>query len=225
MLFRGARILAIDLSRASLAYAVRKTRELGISGIEHAQADILQFPHCERRFDLIESIGVLHHLAEPVQGWRALLSLLRPGGFMRIGLYSEVARRPVVACRKFLADKGFLPTAEGIRAGRQALLSENGLGDISSVLNSTDFFATSSVRDLLFHVQEHRFGLAEIQRLLIELDLDFLGFELSVPVLGAYSQRFPEDLAMNDLDSWSAFETEFPLTFSGMYQFWVQRRH
>src|SRR5205807_7138675 len=34
----GARMLAIDLSRTSLAYAVRKTRALGLP-IEYAQAD------------------------------------------------------------------------------------------------------------------------------------------------------------------------------------------
>ena len=35
-------MLAIDISRASLAYAGRKARELGLSNIEHAQADILK---------------------------------------------------------------------------------------------------------------------------------------------------------------------------------------
>ena len=225
LLFRGARILAIDLSRASLAYAVRKTRELNLSGVEYAQADILELPLCGRCFDLIESIGVLHHLANPLQGLRALVSRLRSGGFLRIGLYSEIARRPVVTCRQFLAEKGFLPTPDGIRASRQALWSANGLGDISSILNSTDFFAASSVRDLLFHVQEHRFGLPDIQRLLNELGLDFLGFELSLSVLRDYSRRFPEDLTLTNLDSWAAFEAECPLTFSGMYQFWVQKPH
>ena len=50
-----------------------------------------------RKFDIISSMGVLHHLAEPIAGLRELLSLLRPGGFMRIGLYSESARQEVVA--------------------------------------------------------------------------------------------------------------------------------
>ena len=225
LLFRGARVLAIDLSRASLAYALRKTRELKVSTIEYAQADVLAMRQCGRQFDLIESMGVLHHLADPAQGWRALLSVLRPGGCMRIGLYSERARQPVVACRKFLAERGYLPTVAGIRAGRQALLSASGLGDIGSVVNSTDFCARSAVRDLLFHVQEHRFALPGIQRLLLELGLDFIGFEIDTSVLRRYSQRFPGDPAMNNLQSWDAFEAENPLTFSGMYQFWVQKRH
>ena len=39
--FTGLNILAIDLSRASLAYAQRVTQSLGLSGIDYSQADIL----------------------------------------------------------------------------------------------------------------------------------------------------------------------------------------
>src|ERR1700729_3501478 len=80
--FRGIRVLAIDLSLSSIAYAKRKTQELGISNVEYAQADILKLGDIGRTFDIIQSAGVLHHLADPFSGWRTLLSLLRPGGFM-----------------------------------------------------------------------------------------------------------------------------------------------
>ena len=63
-------MLAIDISRTSLAYARRKTREAGIANIEYAQADILKLGTLERRFDVIETVGVLHHLAEPTAGLR-----------------------------------------------------------------------------------------------------------------------------------------------------------
>jgi 2-polyprenyl-3-methyl-5-hydroxy-6-metoxy-1,4-benzoquinol methylase len=59
---------------------------VGRSNIEYGQADILKLGSLGRSFDLIESSGVLHHLADPLAGWRVLLSLLRPGGFMMIGL-------------------------------------------------------------------------------------------------------------------------------------------
>jgi 2-polyprenyl-3-methyl-5-hydroxy-6-metoxy-1,4-benzoquinol methylase len=92
----NARILAVDLSRASLAYARRKGREEGLRNIDYAQADILQLGAIGRSFDRIEAVGVLHHLADPKAGWRILVSMLRPNGVMRIGLYSEIARRPLV---------------------------------------------------------------------------------------------------------------------------------
>ncbi len=120
--FAGANVLAVDLSRTSLAYAERKTRELGRGNIAYGQADILKLGALGRTFDVIESSGVLHHLAEPFAGWRALLSLLRPGGFMTIGLYSELARAEIVAARAFIAERGYGATAEDIRRCRQELL-------------------------------------------------------------------------------------------------------
>src|SRR6202166_1245020 len=97
--YPNARLLAVDVSLTSLAYARRKTRELGLRNIEYAQADILELGTIDRTFDRIESVGVLHHLAEPAAGWRVLVSLLRPGGRMRIGLYSNLARRVVAQAR------------------------------------------------------------------------------------------------------------------------------
>lgn len=67
----NALILAIDISRASLAYARRKTREEGLGNIEYVQADILKLAGIGRSFDRIESVGVLHHLADPKAGWRS----------------------------------------------------------------------------------------------------------------------------------------------------------
>jgi ubiquinone/menaquinone biosynthesis C-methylase UbiE len=58
--FSGARILAVDLSMASLCYAKQKTRVLGIHNIEYAQADILELSRLDKRFDIISSSGVLH---------------------------------------------------------------------------------------------------------------------------------------------------------------------
>jgi hypothetical protein len=66
--FRGVRVLAIDLSLSSISYAKRKTHELGNTNIEYAQADILKLGDIARTFDIIESDGVLHHLADPFTG-------------------------------------------------------------------------------------------------------------------------------------------------------------
>src|SRR5262245_30540963 len=219
--FAGATVLAVDLSLASLAYAKRKTHELGRSNIEYCQADILELGSLGRSFDLIESSGVLHHLADPIAGWQVLLSLLRPGGFMTIGLYSEIARTYIVRARAFIAERGYRPTAEDIRRCRQALLDRS--GEFEPVTTSGDFFAMSGCRDLLFHVQEHRFTLPRIADFIAQNGLTFVGFDLDQRVQWRYLARFPQDKTMTDLACWDAFEREHPATFSGMYQFWVQK--
>jgi len=216
--FGAANMLAVDLSLASLGYARRKSEELGLP-IAYAQADILELEGSERRFDLIESLGVLHHLADPWAGWRALLSLLRPGGFMLLGLYSEAARRPVLAARALIKERG----ADDIRGFRQDLIQNGDSDAYASILQSEDFFSLSACRDLLFHVQEQQVTLGQIARFVQDHNLRLLGFELDGAVLAAYRRRFPQDRAATDLACWEAFEADHPGLFAGMYIFWVQK--
>src|SRR5262249_30166976 len=99
--FPDARILAVDLSVSSLSYAMRKTRELNVQNIDYAQADILNLSTCGRRFDVIVSSGVLHHLEHPEEGLQQLTSILRPSGLIRLGLYSRAAREGVSTAQSF----------------------------------------------------------------------------------------------------------------------------
>jgi hypothetical protein len=157
-------------------------------------------------------------------GWRVLLSLLRPGGVMKIALYSEVARRGVVLIRTFIAEHGYGSTAEDIRRYRQELINIDDGASFGAALRLTDFFSTSDCRDLLFHVQEHRMTLTGIDAFLLENDLQFLGFEMtSNDVFNAYRLRFPEDRAATNLGNWQLFENENPDIFINMYQFWIQK--
>jgi len=217
--FAQARVLAFDLSLASLSYAKRMAAVFGVRNIEYAQADILKLDSLDRTFDIIEASGVLHHLADPFEGWRRLLSKLRPGGFMHVGLYSKTARGQIRAAREFLAGKGVGSSTQDIRKWRQELLST----PMRSVADYADFFSTSECRDLLFHVQEHQLTLPEIEDFLRPHSLQFLGFELAAGIAANYRLRFPEDLSMTNLASWQTFETENPSTFASMYQFWIQK--
>jgi 2-polyprenyl-3-methyl-5-hydroxy-6-metoxy-1,4-benzoquinol methylase len=220
--FRGIRVLAIDLSLSSISYAKRKTQELGIRNIEYAQADILRLSDIARTFDIIESVGVLHHLADPFTGWRALLSLLRPGGFMYLGFYSELARRHVVKAREIIAARGYSSTADDIRRFRRDL-ARNLEVELQSLGQYPDFFSTSECRDLLFHVQEHRLTISQIQSFLADSGLHFVGFELDRSVLHQYRALFTDDPSCTDLGNWASFEADNPDTFVGMYQFWIQK--
>jgi tetratricopeptide (TPR) repeat protein/SAM-dependent methyltransferase len=219
--FAGAKVLAVDLSLTSLAYALRKTRALGRNNLQYGQADILKLGSLGKNFDLIESSGVLHHLADPFAGWRVLLSLLRPGGFMTVGLYSAIARADVVKARAFIAEQGYRSSADDIRRCRQALFED---GSFKGITTSGDFFSTSGCRDLLFHVQEQRLTIPQIADFIAENGLTFVGFDLDPATPEKYLRRFPQDKAMTDLACWDAFEREHPHTFAGMYQFWVQKQ-
>lgn len=218
--YLGARVLAIDLSLSSLSYAKRSTPDNVASQIEYAQADILKLASLKRSFDVIDSSGVLHHMADPFEGWGILLTLLRPGGLMHVGLYSEAGRSDVWAARKFIAERGYRARPDEIRNCRQELLET----PLATVARFTDFFTTSECCDLLFHVQEARLSIPTIKAFITNNKLKFLGFEFGIPLLQQYRSHFASSgWAWTDLDRWHAFEAKNQDTFSGMYQFWIQK--
>ncbi len=221
--FRDIRVLAVDLSLNSISYAKRKTQELGIRDIEYAQADILQLGHITRTFDIIAADGVLHHLADPFTGWRTLLSRLRPGGFMKLGFYSQLARRHVVKVRELIAARGYASTPDDIRRFRQDLGKEDASAELQWLSKTSDFYSTSECRDLLFHAQEHRLTLDQIESFLSESGLHFIGFELDSGVLHQYRTRFTDDPSGINLSNWARFEADNPDTFAAMYHFWIQK--
>ncbi len=216
----GSHVLAIDLSLSSLAYAKRKTPGELLSRIEYAQADILRVDGLARSFDVIDATGVLHHMKDPQAGLRVLLSLLRPTGFLRLGLYSEIGRRDILAARQFLSEQGFKPTTQDIRRARQMLLNS----DLRKLSDVNDFYTISECRDFLFHVQEHRTNIPQIKTMLQTNHLSFIGFVFH-PVLGRqFSQMFSHGgKQLNDLNAWEEFEQSYPATFRSMYQFWCQK--
>lgn len=221
--FPQANVLAIDLSASSLGYASCKTKELGIASIEYAQADIMALEGIDRRFDLVESVGVLHHLRDAFAGWDVLVSLLAPGGFMRLGFYSKTARKNIAAARAFVAERGYGTSPGDIRKARQDIAGWDNRAAAKAILDSPDFFSLSSCRDLIFHAQEYCTTLARINAYIRKNDLAFLGFDLGGEVLDAYRRRFPGDPAAINLSQWEDFENDNPGTFAGMYQFWIRK--
>jgi SAM-dependent methyltransferase len=224
---------AVDLSRASLAYGLSKADQYEIRNIHFAQGDILDLPKLGSSWGHVESIGVLHHMANPRAGLEALVAVSVPGSFVRLGLYGERGRAIVVEARAAIAQRGYGADLKGLRAFRADVLS----GALGKRLQAelphwSDFHSASLLRDLCFHVMEHRYDIAGIRRLLDGLPLRFLGFDFGmghaaqrsddVPAIRAYKKRFRKETTLSDLANWEAVEKADPSLFDG-YQFWLLR--
>lgn len=224
--FPEANILAVDLSKTSLAYAIRQTRELGAKNISFAQADILELPGAlNRTFDVISSSGVLHHMEEPEKGFAALDRLLKPGGIMRLALYSKTGRRSIRRAREIIAERGYGNRAEDIRLFRQhseAVLPEP---VYKAIIQAQDYFILPQCRDFLFNVIEHQMSLEEIGSLLQRYDYRFMEFLLQEDVKTGYRQEFPDDNDCTCLKNWEAFEQKRPDTFAAMYKFACMKKN
>lgn len=222
--FPTAQITNIDLSRRSMAYAIRQMQALNISQerVEFLHGDILEAGKLNKQFDVIESVGVLHHMKEPLDGWKVLEGMLRPGGLMKIGLYSKAAREAIIRFREGWSGTPIESmTLNDIRTARQQLIDEQ---KADAFLRLNDFFAASECRDLLFHVQEHQFTIPQLQEAIDELGLEFLGFiSQDHRIFDLYRAVHGSTQDVHVLSNWQKVEEAEPATFLAMYNFYLYK--
>ena len=219
--FKNSNVLAIDLSLNSLSYAKRKTEELNLKNIEYMQGDILNITNLNKQFDIIECVGTLHHMDDPYEGWKNLVDCLSPNGIMKIGLYSQLARKNVIKIRDQIKRLNIDTSDNEIKSFRDKLIKSKTFND-QNILFSNDFYSLSSVRDLLFHVQEYTFTISQIKNYLDNLKLKFCGFEL-VDMLEEFRKHHFINEEYLDLNKWDFLEKNNPKIFGNMYQFWCQK--
>ena len=222
----NARVVAIDLSAASLAYAAGMAQRYGATNITFLQADIEEvgsFPDFRQRFSIIDCSGVLHHMRDTFSGWRSVLQCLAPRGLMRVGLYSAIARAKLTALRADAVYPGAGCSDESLRKFRHALLNRQD-GELGSELKaSVDFYSTSGFRDLTLNVSERCHTLAEISEFLADAGLRFRGFFPS-QLFQLLRQRHPWEPWPGSLKRWGRLERALPALFTQMYVFWCDRQ-
>ena len=217
--FQDVAIDAIDLSIASLAFAGRKLSELGIRNVTLAQADILELEAPSRLYDLVVASGVLHHLDNPLQGWRKLADLTKAGGHMLIALYSEAGRQDVAALSAFGRSGMYGTSATELRRFRADIFAHPENENLRNyAINREDFYSLSMLRDMVFHVNERRFTIEKIAAALDELGFEFCGFLVEPELRLEFEKSFGTNSGLS-LAAWSKFEAAHPHAFGQMYHF------
>lgn len=222
--YQHAVVTAVDISMSSLAYAKYMAQRYNVRNIEFLQCDILSISELGKSFDVIESVGTLHHMDSPDAGLRALTQILAPGGILRIGLYSRLARRQINAVRnqhaaELIADFSI----EKLRHLRNQLIARQ---SDDPVLGIADFYSTSGCRDLLCHVHERQYNIDGLKQLLAGCDLRFAGFNFQSDRSegrALFRKLFGNDKPMDDLDCWADVETQAPDLFAEMYIFYARK--
>jgi SAM-dependent methyltransferase len=171
---------------------------------------------------VVESVGVLHHLADPAAGVARLAAVLAPGGWALIGLYSRLGRAAVHAAQADLADLS--PTPAGLREARRRILAFPADHPGRGAAFSPDLYTATGARDLLFHPCEHHYCPSEVGALLTSAGLAFEGLQHARPEARAlYRERWPEDRLQADLLRWDEIECLHPTLFGGMILAWARR--
>ena len=220
--YNNCQITAIDLSNSSISYAKRKIEEYGLKNVDFIEMDLLKLKLLNKKFDLIECSGVLHHMHEPIKGLSTLLDVLEPGGFLKLGLYSKRAREVIRKAREVIKEENIKPNLDGIRSFRNDIFNGK-LKKLIEITNWSDFYSTSMCRDLCFHSHEKCYSLIEINNMITQYNLEFLGFTLSKNIKDKYQTENKDIESIKNLELWNKFEELNPNSFREMYQFWVRK--
>ena len=93
---RPGQVTWLDRSAAALTIAQERAQARELTNIVWEQRSLLDLPGSGLGpFDYIDCCGVLHHLPDPAEGLRALLSVLAPGGGMGLMVYAPHGRTGV----------------------------------------------------------------------------------------------------------------------------------
>lgn len=162
-----AQVVHLELSQASTAIAQERARIRGLGNIRWVQASLLDLPTLGLGvFDYIGCSGVLHHLADPDAGLRALRGVLAPGGAMGLMVYGRAARAGVYQMQALmrLVNEGEADMQRRIANTRDLMAS---LPASNWFKRGEDLFrdhqsGDAGIYDLLLHAQDRAYSVGEL---------------------------------------------------------------
>ncbi|MBW4490128.1 MAG: class I SAM-dependent methyltransferase [Trichocoleus desertorum ATA4-8-CV12] len=177
-----AQVVGIDLSAGTLAVAKERCQRSGADRVEFHHLSIYDVDQVPGEFDLINCVGVLHHLPDPIRGIQALAPKLAPGGLMHIFVYAELGRWEIQLMQKAIAllqgDRQG-DYKDGVQVGRQifaALPENNRLGKREQERWSLENQKDECFADMYVHPQEVDYNIETLFELIDASGLEFLGF-------------------------------------------------
>lgn len=182
-----AEVVAIDLSEKALAIAQERCERSGSLAnhqppVTFQAMPLQQASELPGEFDLINCVGVLHHLPDPIAGIKAIASKLAPGGLLHIFVYAELGRWEIRLMQEAIAllqgsQKGDYP--DGVKVGRALFASlpeDNRLVQQEKQRWSLENHRDEAFADMYVHPQEIDYNIRTLFELIDASGLQFVGF-------------------------------------------------
>ena len=118
---RGAHVVAVDVSRSALNHEQYLKDKHGLDNLELHLLPIEEVAALGRDFDLIVSSGVLHHMADPLTGLKALGDRLRRDGALAVMLYAKYGRIGVESLESVFRDLGLSQDEASVQLVKDAI--------------------------------------------------------------------------------------------------------
>lgn len=179
-----AEVVAVDLSAGAIAVAQERLRRSGADPqrVSFQALSLYDLDRIEGEFDLINCVGVLHHLPDPARGIQALARKLKPGGFLHVFVYAELGRWEIRLMQQAIAllqgdRRG--DYADGVAVGRQlfaSLPADNRLVQYEQQRWAGENQRDECFADMYVHPQEIDYTIDSLFALIEASGLSFLGF-------------------------------------------------
>lgn len=177
-----AQVTGIDLSAGTLAVAKERCARSGANRVEFHHLSLTDADQLPGEFDLINCVGVLHHLPDPIRGIQSLAKKLAPGGIMHIFVYGELGRWEIKLMQQAIAllqqDKRG-DYRDGVDLGRKifaALPENNRLVQREKERWSLENHRDENFADMYVHPQEIDYNIDTLFELIEASGLEFIGF-------------------------------------------------
>jgi SAM-dependent methyltransferase len=158
-----ARVVGIDVSPTSLEYTEALKQKYNLTNLVTRQLPIENVAELDKRFDLIVCTGVLHHLANPDAGLRALRSVLRPEGAMYLMVYAPYGRTGVYMLQEYGRRLGIGASKKEIQDLTTVLkLLPQHHPLLSTMRGSRDSLNAEALVDALLHPRDRAYSVPEL---------------------------------------------------------------
>lgn len=208
-----AKVTGIDISSGTLQVARERCQRSKAERVEFHQLSLYDVGQLPGEFDLINCVGVLHHLEDPLRGMQNLALKLAPGGLLHIFVYGELGRWEISLMQKAIAilqgdRKG--DYKDGVQVGRKifaSLPANNRLLKREKERWSMENHRDESFADMYVHPQEIDYNISSLKQLIDASGLEFMGF--SNPQFWQLERLIGQDLDLlertKDLDQWEIY--------------------
>lgn len=172
-------ITYVDLSRASRKVAEARAKARKLTGIRFVTGSLLDAPDLGT-FDYIDCCGVLHHLPQPVDGFRALRAALVPEGGLGFMVYAPYGRSGVYPLQEaFGALYDGLSPKDRLKAARKIVSALPQGHPFKGNPNLGDHHdSDAGFYDLLLHSQDRAFDVTDLTYIMKEAGWELSGFTM-----------------------------------------------
>ena len=179
---RAAKVVAIDVSQASLDHGLYLKDRYGLKNLEFRLLPIEEISSLNQTFDLVMSTGVLHHMADPPAGMKALAEVMRPEAVAGIMLYARYGRLGVEQMQAVFREMGLRQDEESLRMVRQALDSLNSNHPARTYMAiADDLNFDAGLVDTFLHGRDRSFTVADCLELVESAGLVFQDWFIKTP--------------------------------------------